>query len=352
MNDILTLSSFLSQATDIKQQITQALKERLPERKQSRWLEIMQLYQEWYTRCCTLLPDDLREQFIAEYTGGNPDHPKIKDFLANPDITKWFWWIAGFQEPLQVQHEILFRARRRLISQMGKLPRSVVPGQVKQTIAAICKRGKMRGSIEKLFLESGCEPHWWVLPFKPTDSERMNEVYGWLDGILLYRADQEGTIVATVCDELLQLQRLTEAEREHLETWLACLQTPVTNSLLDQLTLHPEVKRVAGPLVADGHYRQALLDVYIALVEAVKTKTGRNDLDGVPLMQQVFSVNAPNLRLSPDRDEQLGYMWLFSGAVMAIRNPRAHKLTAHPTSEETLEWLAFASALFRILDSV
>ena len=43
--------------------------------------------------------------------------------------------------------------------------------------------------------------------------------------------------------------------------------------------LHPTVAKVASDLWKDGHYRQAILDTYIALVNAVKEKSGRADLD-------------------------------------------------------------------------
>jgi hypothetical protein len=67
-------------------------------------------------------------------------------------------------------------------------------------------------------------------------------------------------------------------------------------------------------------------------------------------MQKVFSKNNPILKVSDNEDEQLGFMWLFSGSVMAIRNPKAHSLIEQNNPERTLEWLAFASVLFKILD--
>jgi uncharacterized protein (TIGR02391 family) len=115
--------------------------------------------------------------------------------------------------------------------------------------------------------------------------------------------------------------------------------------------LHPAVVAAAADLFASGHYRQAILDSYIALSEAVKSKAERPSLDGVGLMQTVFSRNNPILQISTDPDEQLGAMWLFSGAIMAVRNPRAHKLGVQPSREETFEWLAFVSALFRLVDT-
>lgn len=123
-----------------------------------------------------------------------------------------------------------------------------------------------------------------------------------------------------------------------------------STSPFDLYDFHENIKKIAGPLFDNGHYRQAILDVYINLVEEVKTKSGVNDKDNTPLMQEVFSQNNPILKVSDDKDEQLGFMWLFSGAVMAIRNPKAHRLIEQNDPERTLEWLAFASVLFKIID--
>jgi uncharacterized protein (TIGR02391 family) len=114
--------------------------------------------------------------------------------------------------------------------------------------------------------------------------------------------------------------------------------------------LHPSVQKVAGRLFSDRHYRQAILDTYILLVNKVKEKSGQRDLDGVHLMQKVFSPKNPVIKVSDDPDEQQGFMWLFSGAVMAIRNPKAHRLIEQKDPHRALEWLSFASVLMRILD--
>ena len=50
-------------------------------------------------------------------------------------------------------------------------------------------------------------------------------------------------------------------------------------------------------------------------------------------MTQAFSEINPKIHLTPlatvtDRDEQKGYQFLFSGSVLAIRNPRAHEVCA------------------------
>jgi hypothetical protein len=50
-----------------------------------------------------------------------------------------------------------------------------------------------------------------------------------------------------------------------------------------------------------------------------------------------------------DQDEQEGMMHLFMGAVMALRNPRAHTL-APDSAEEALEAIAMFSFLAKRLD--
>lgn len=123
-------------------------------------------------------------------------------------------------------------------------------------------------------------------------------------------------------------------------------------SILSLTGLHNRVVTVAGRLYHDGHFRSAILDTYIDLVNRVKEMSGRTDLDNTKLMQQVFSLEKPTITISDDKDEQLGFMWLFSGAVMAVRNPKAHKLIDQKDAQRALEWLAFASVLHRVLDDV
>jgi len=148
--------------------------------------------------------------------------------------------------------------------------------------------------------------------------------------------------------------------RNHLLSWLIVKQKEINTSFneigvnpdvpLALSSLHPLVQKTAGELYLNGHYRQAILDTYIALVETVKTKSGKNKLDNTPLMQTVFSANEPIIKVSNDHDEQLGFMWLFTGAVMGIRNPKAHRLIEQNDPQRALEWLSFASVLLRVLD--
>ena len=121
------------------------------------------------------------------------------------------------------------------------------------------------------------------------------------------------------------------------------------------LDLHPEVGRAVGKLYRDGHYANAVEDAVKALNALVRLRSGVEHLDGSKLMEHVFSPSKPVLRFNAladdsDRDEQRGYMMLFSGAVAGLRNPRAHKLI-QDDAEQALEFIAFVSLLAKLLDS-
>lgn len=122
----------------------------------------------------------------------------------------------------------------------------------------------------------------------------------------------------------------------------------------DNMELHPQIADVCADLYRNRHYRNAVLDASLALVNIVKEKSRRHDLDGAPLMRAVFSKNAPvlafnDLKDQTEQDEQEGMMHLFEGAVQALRNPRAHAL-ADDSPEEALEYIAFLSFLAKKVD--
>ena len=96
------------------------------------------------------------------------------------------------------------------------------------------------------------------------------------------------------------------------------------------LDLHPEIERASGKLYRDCHYASAIEDAVKALNDLVRLRSGQS-LDGTNLMETVFSPGRPILKFNDltdqsDRDEQKGFMMMFSGAVAGLRNPRSHKL--------------------------
>lgn len=121
----------------------------------------------------------------------------------------------------------------------------------------------------------------------------------------------------------------------------------------DGLELHPEIARAASKLFKDSHYANAVEAAVKALNGLVRLRSGL-ELDGSALMEKSFSPNAPILAFNKlenqsDKDEQRGYMMMFSGAVAGLRNPRAHGFV-QDKPERALEFIAFVSLLAKLLD--
>jgi len=121
----------------------------------------------------------------------------------------------------------------------------------------------------------------------------------------------------------------------------------------DGMDLHPEIARAASGLYRDGYYASAIENAVKALNAFVRMRSGL-EIDGTSLMEKAFSPNAPILKFNnmndqSDRDEQRGFMMMFSGAVSGLRNPRAHKLI-QDDAERALEFIAFISLLAKLLD--
>ncbi len=123
----------------------------------------------------------------------------------------------------------------------------------------------------------------------------------------------------------------------------------------DDLVTATELRSVSRKLFADGHYAQAVTQAFICLNNAVKDKSELSGEDGASLMRKAFSANKPTLRLNDnatqsEKDEQLGYMDIFAGAMTGIRNPRVHEHEFLDAPDCALELLALANHLFRKLD--
>lgn len=122
----------------------------------------------------------------------------------------------------------------------------------------------------------------------------------------------------------------------------------------DERNIHPAIMDVSQKLFDDGHYSQATFEAYKYIDKEVQKLSTVNE-SGYKLMMQAFSETSPKIKLtnlsnSSEIDEQHGYKFIFSGAIMAIRNPRGHEYSYSETPDECLDHLSLASLLKRKLD--
>lgn len=124
---------------------------------------------------------------------------------------------------------------------------------------------------------------------------------------------------------------------------------PAPSAYFDRLNLHPRILEVSRDLFLDGYHWEAVFAAAKVLVNYIKERSGRFDLDGAPLVRAVFSRNDPilvfnDLSDQTDLDEQEGMMHLFEGAVLGIRNPGGHAFPEGP-EQRAVEYISLLSLL-------
>lgn len=122
--------------------------------------------------------------------------------------------------------------------------------------------------------------------------------------------------------------------------------------------MHPTIISVSQLRFTSGWYADAVEAAFKEINARVKdmyVSKGLPEKDGYDLMFSAFPKNSPNIYLSDlsnrsEQDVQEGYMHMFAGAMLGIRNPKAHA-NESISQEDALRKLAFASMLMYKLDS-
>lgn len=117
--------------------------------------------------------------------------------------------------------------------------------------------------------------------------------------------------------------------------------------------LHPKVMQLAKPLFDIGSYADAISSCLREINTIIKNHVNNainQELDGSSLMTRAFSINDPIIELADvttmnGRNIQLGYMKIFEGAMIGIRNPKAHA-NLHPDKNLSIHFLFIASFMF------
>lgn len=118
--------------------------------------------------------------------------------------------------------------------------------------------------------------------------------------------------------------------------------------------LHPDVQSAAGDLFADQHFEAAVNEAFKSLEVRVRAITGI-EKSAVPMMADAFRPDGSVLDVASHEgrsgeDEREGFMHVFRGAMMGIRNPGSHELFKPRDPQQALEYLGFASLLHRRID--
>jgi len=121
--------------------------------------------------------------------------------------------------------------------------------------------------------------------------------------------------------------------------------------------IHPRIVELAKPRFDAGFYADSVESSFKEINDIIKNivvRNGGRELDGSSLMTTAFSLANPIIRLTSlisdtDKNIQQGYMQIFSGAMVGIRNPKAHG-NLHPEKKRALHLLSLASLLMYKID--
>lgn len=135
-----------------------------------------------------------------------------------------------------------------------------------------------------------------------------------------------------------------------------CLKNVREEKIFDE-QIHPLISDVCKTKYFNGHYADAVESAFKEINSRCKKiyKSQRNiEKDGSDLMNNIFSPNNPLLKFEDNSTEsgnnvQQGYMQIFSGAIIAIRNPKAHE-NQFITQDAAYKRLVFASLLMTKID--
>lgn len=112
-----------------------------------------------------------------------------------------------------------------------------------------------------------------------------------------------------------------------------------------------EIIEASRDLFASGHYALAVQESYKSVQKYIQTKSSSH-LDGKKLMEHVFSSEKPRLvwterNSQSERDEHDGYLRMYAGAMLGIRNPIVHEVKWIDDPVVGLELIVFAQHLLR-----
>lgn len=121
--------------------------------------------------------------------------------------------------------------------------------------------------------------------------------------------------------------------------------------------IHPKIIEVSKTRYQAGHFAdsvEAAFKEVNSIVKNIYKSITNQEKDGADLMQQAFTKNNPQIKLSDltnesERNIQDGYMRIFAGAMIGIRNPKAHE-NITISKNRAIHFLFLASLLMSKID--
>jgi len=121
--------------------------------------------------------------------------------------------------------------------------------------------------------------------------------------------------------------------------------------------IHPSIVNVSKSRYQAGHFAdcvEAAFKEINVVVKSIYKNITNQDKDGTDLMNKAFTVNDPKIKLSDlsnesEKNIQQGYMQIFAGSIIGIRNPSAHG-NISLSKEETIHLIFLASLLMNKID--
>ena len=246
---------------------------------------------------------------------------------------------------------------------------NLTPEQMKTAIPKLKRRIAELEEIDVNTIQEGGEPRFEALEQK-IDST-LADIFG--NYTIEYRRFSIGTLDTASFNMMYEtpLHEVREGYKRGIEQAVSKLRTIIelfeekigdlgdsregrALKAFGELDIHPEIERAVAKLFRDGHYANAVEDACKVLDGLVKVRSGRHDISGTELMQNVFSPKNPvlkfnDLQTETDKSEQQGMMFLYAGAMLVLRNPRAHQII-EDDPEKAFEYIAFLSLLAKSLD--
>lgn len=179
------------------------------------------------------------------------------------------------------------------------------------------------------------------------------ELIGQIQNINLRRVDVHRTDSSAY-----NLEACKNEAKEILQILIETLKRPNSSIQMENnqdfwTLLHPRVIQLARQRFENGLYADAVsacLREVNTIVKDYVRQAINQELDGAPLMTRAFSANHPiiefaDLTTESGRNIQLGYMKIFEGAMIGIRNPKAHA-NLYPDMNKSIHLLFISSFMF------